>query len=195
MVVASASEDGQTVTNGMSYRARDLKNANSALVVSVDGADYGDSWRDSVAFQQRLENQAFVAGDNGRFAPMMKVGDLIKTTDTYGFGKVEPSYPRGVKEYNLTEIFPQQISDFMIHSLPILGRKLNGFDSANALLTGVETRTSSPVRILRKSDFTAENIEGLYPCGEGAGYAGGITSAAVDGLRCAMAVMKKYKPY
>ena len=82
----------------------------------------------------------------------------------------------------------------MINSLPILGKKLTGFDSANAILTGVETRTSSPVRILRKSDFTAENIEGLYPCGEGAGYAGGITSAAVDGLRCAMAVMRKYIP-
>ena len=194
MVVASASEDGQTVTNGMSYRARNLKNANSALVISVDSADYGESWRDSVAFQQRVENNAFKAGENGKYAPMMKVGDMLGTSETYGFGIAEPSYPRGVKEFDLTQLFPKQVSEFMINSLPILGKKLHGFDSANALLTGVETRTSSPVRILRKADFTAENIEGLYPCGEGAGYAGGITSAAVDGLRCAMAVMRKYSP-
>ena len=195
MVVASASEDGQTVTNGMSYRARNLKNANSAFVISVDSADYGESWRDSVAFQQRLENNAFKAGECGRYAPMMKVGDLLGCSETYGFNTIEPSYPRGVKECDLTQLFPNQISEFMVNSLPVLGKRLHGFDSANALLTGVETRTSSPVRILRKSDFTAENIEGLYPCGEGAGYAGGITSAAVDGLRCAMAVMRKYKPF
>lgn len=194
MVVAAASADGQTVTNGMSYRARNLKNANSALVVSVDSADYGDDWRDAVAFQQRLERAAFEIGDMGAKAPCMKVGDLIKTAETKGFSAVEPSYPRGVKECDLTDILPKQVSEFMIDSLPILGRKLNGFDSANALLTGVETRTSSPVRMARKSDHTAENIDGLYPCGEGAGYAGGITSAAVDGVRCAMALMSRFKP-
>ena len=193
MVVAAASGEGQTVTNGMSYRARDLKNANSAFVISVDSADYGDNWRDAVKFQQKLEKNAFEAGEMGRYAPFMKVGDLLKNTSDKGFGKVEPSYPRGVKEYDLTKLFPAHISEFMINSLPVLGRKLYGFDSANAALTGVETRTSSPVRILRKGDFTAESIEGLYPCGEGAGYAGGITSAAVDGLRCAMALMSRYK--
>ena len=195
MVVAAASGEQQTVTNGMSYRARNLKNANSALVISVDSADYGDGWRDAVAFQCSLEKKAFIAGEMGNKAPFMSVGDLLKSGDTKGFGKVEPSYPRGVKEYNLTEIFPAHISEFMKNSLPILGRRLNGFDSANAILTGVETRTSSPVRIPRGSDFVSVDIEGLYPCGEGAGYAGGITSAAVDGLRCAMAVMEKYRPF
>lgn len=194
MVVAAASENGQTVTNGMSYRARDLKNANSALVVSVDSADYGDSWQQAVAFQQRLEQAAFEAGKMGEKAPCMRVGDLIGSSDTKGFSTVEPSYPRGVVEYDLRKLFPKQISGFMTDSLPVLGGRLYGFDSANALLTGVETRTSSPVRILRRSDCTAENIEGLYPCGEGAGYAGGITSAAVDGVRCAMSLMSRYKP-
>ena len=194
IVVAAASEDGQTVTNGMSYSARDMKNANSAFVVSVDSADYGESWRDAVAFQRKLERSAYEAGGFGANAPFMKVGDLLKSHDYKGFSAVEPSYPRGVKEYNLTEILPLQVTEFMKKSLPILGKRLNGFDSANALLTGVETRTSSPVRIPRGADFVSVNIEGLYPCGEGAGYAGGITSAAVDGLRCAMAIMEKYRP-
>ncbi len=194
MVVAAASEKGQTVTNGMSYRARNLKNANSALVVSVNSADFGESWRDAVAFQQRLEQAAFEAGSMGKNAPCMRVGDLLKSCDEKGFSAVEPSYPRGVVEYDLSRLFPKQVSGFMIESLPILGRKLHGFDSANAMLTGVETRTSSPIRVLRKADYTAENIDGLYPCGEGAGYAGGITSAAVDGIRCAMALMSRYKP-
>jgi len=195
MVVAAASADEQTVTNGMSYSARNMKNANSALVVSVDSIDYGEGWRDAVAFQRKLEYKAYVAGDRGVKAPFMRLGDLLKSTDDKGFGVVEPSYPRGVKEYNLADVFPSHIYDFMKNSLPILGRRLNGFDSSNAVLTGVETRTSSPVRIPRGADFVSVDIGGLYPCGEGAGYAGGITSAAVDGLRCAMAVMGKYKPF
>ncbi len=195
MVVAAASGEQQTVTNGMSYRARDLKNSNSAFVVSVDCSDFGDSWRDAVDFQCRLERRAYEVGDMGDKAPFMRVGDLLRCTDGKGFSGVEPSYPRGVKEIDLTDIFPAHISEFMKNSLPILGRRLNGFDSSNAILTGVETRTSSPVRIPRGSDFVSLDIEGLYPCGEGAGYAGGITSAAVDGLRCAMAVMEKYKPH
>ena len=194
MVVAAASGDEQTVVNGMSYSERNMKNANSALVVSVDSADYGEDWRDAVDFQRKLERAAYKAGNMGSKAPFMRVGDLLGSNDSKGFGKVDPSYPRGVKEFDLTDIFPIQVTEFMKNSLPVLGKRLNGFDSANAVLTGVETRTSSPVRIPRGEDFVSIDIDGLYPCGEGAGYAGGITSAAVDGLRCAMAVMRKYKP-
>lgn len=192
MVVAAASCEGQTVTNGMSYRARNLKNANSALVVSVDTRDYGSGWQDAVSFQQRLERAAFYAAGNDYKAPCMRVADFLKKRSTAGATVVEPSYPIGVKESDITEVLPLQIADFMRYSLPILGRKLQGFDSPNALLTGVETRTSSPVRIMRKSDCVAENVDGLYPCGEGAGYAGGIMSAAVDGLRCAHTLMNRY---
>ncbi len=192
MVVAAASGEGQTVTNGMSYRARDLKNANSALAISVDTTDYGSGWQDAVAFQERLEHAAFCAADKSCKAPFMRVGDFLKHPVHAAGATVVPSYPIGVKEVDLTTILPPQITDFMRHSLPILGRKLAGFDAPEALLTGVETRTSSPVRIMRKEDCKALNIDGLYPCGEGAGYAGGIMSASVDGLRCALALMNRY---
>ncbi len=192
MVVAAASGEGQTVTNGMSYRARDLKNANSALVVSVDAADYGSGWRDAVAFQQGLEQAAFKAAGSDYKAPCMRVADFLKKPSSSSVARVEPSYPIGVKEMDITAILPPQVTAFMRHSLPILGQKLSGFDTPGALLTGVETRTSSPVRVLRNNGCMAESLDGLYPCGEGAGYAGGIMSAAVDGLRCALALMNRY---
>ncbi len=192
IVVAAASGEGQTVTNGMSYRARNLKNANSALVVSVDTADYGGGWQDAVAFQQRLERTAFKVAGSDYKAPCMRIADFLKTTAPSRAMQVEPSYPIGVKETDITSILPPQVASFMGHALPILGQKLSGFDAPGAVLTGVETRTSSPVRVARNGDCVAEGIDGLYPCGEGAGYAGGIMSAAVDGLRCALALMNRY---
>ncbi len=192
MVVAAASGEGQTVTNGMSYRARNLKNANSALVVSVDAADYGSGWQDAVAFQQGLEQAAFKAAGSDYKAPCMRVADFLKNPSPSSAAWVEPSYPIGVKEMDITAVLPPQVVAFMRHSLPVLGQKLPGFDAPGALLTGVETRTSSPVRVLRNSGCVAERLDGLYPCGEGAGYAGGIMSAAVDGLRCALALMNRY---
>ncbi|MFV0498205.1 MAG: NAD(P)/FAD-dependent oxidoreductase [Candidatus Fimivivens sp.] len=193
MVAAAASGEGQVVTNGMSYRARNLKNANSALVVSVDSTDYGGSWQDAIAFQQRLESAAFNVAGKDYKAPCMRVADFLQLPLSSGNTRVEPSYPVGVKEADIAALFPPQIAAFMRHALPILGRKLSGFDAPSALLTGVETRTSSPVRMMRRSSCMAESIDGLYPCGEGAGYAGGIMSAAVDGLRCALALMNRYK--
>ena len=194
MVVAAASGEGQTVTNGMSYRARNLPNANSALVVSVDSSDFGPGWRDAVSFQQRLEAAAFHAGGAGASAPAMTVGALLSTG--CGSPSVEPSYPRGVREADLRALLPRQVGDFLVESLPLLGKKLRGFDAPGALLTGLETRTSSPVRILRgRESCEAPGIGGLYPCGEGAGYAGGIMSAAVDGLRCAHALMARWAPF
>lgn len=192
MVVAAASGEGQTVTNGMSYRARNLKNANSALAVSVDTGDYGNAWQDAVAFQERLEHAAFCAAGKDYKAPCMCVADFLNQPRFGVKSQVEPSYPIGVKESSLTAVLPPQVSAFMRHSLPILGQKLSGFDACDALLTGVETRTSSPIRIMRNQDCKAFNVDGLYPCGEGAGYAGGIMSASVDGLRCALALMNRY---
>ncbi len=190
MVVAAASGEGQTVTNGMSYRARNLPNANSALVVSVDTADYGPGWLDAVSFQQRLEAAAFAAGGGNGTAPAMTVGALLGTGKAKRL--VEPSYPRGVREANLRALLPGQVGDFLVDALPMLGKKLRGFDAPGAMLTGLETRTSSPVRLPRGEDCVALGLEGLYPCGEGAGYAGGIMSAAVDGLRCAAALIARY---
>ncbi|HWP51810.1 MAG TPA: hypothetical protein VN626_08955 [Clostridia bacterium] len=192
IVVAASSGEGQTVTNGMSYRARDLKNANSALVVSVDTADFGSGWQDAIAFQERLEHAAFDAAGRNYKAPCMRVADFLKKPLPIGAAQAEPSYSIGVKETDITAMMPPQITAFMRRSLPILGQKLSEFDAPGALLTGVETRTSSPVRMMRKEDCVSENIDGLYPCGEGAGYAGGIMSAAVDGLRCALALMNRY---
>ncbi|MBC8576645.1 NAD(P)/FAD-dependent oxidoreductase [Yanshouia hominis] len=189
MVVAAASGEGQTVTNGMSYRARNLPNANSALVVSVDSADYGPNWQDAVAFQRRLEGAAYAAGGRDGAAPAMTVGALLKSGRVEN--PVEPSYPRGVRECDLLALLPPQVGEFLVESLPVLGGRLRGFDAPGAVLTGLETRTSSPVRLLRREDCMADGIEGLYPCGEGAGYAGGIMSAAVDGLRCARALMQR----
>lgn len=192
MVVAAASAGGQVVTNGMSYHDRALPNANAALAVSVSPDDYGPGWRDGVAFQRRLEEAAFAAGGGDFTAPCMTVGRLLGTRGSAP--AVDPSYPRGVKEADLAALFPPQVSDLLRRSLPILGRKLAGFDAPGALLTGVETRTSSPVRMPRGDRLCSMGIDGLYPCGEGAGQAGGIMSAAVDGLRCALALMARFSP-
>ena len=189
MVVAAASAEGQVVTNGMSYHARDFKNANSAYAVSVSPDDFGTGWRDGIAFQQKLEHSAFVAGGSNGKAPFTTVGKLLGN----GRGSnITPSYPLGVCEYPIEKLFPKQVSDMMIKALPILGNRLTGFNSPFAVLTGVETRTSSPLRVARGENLTAENADGLYPSGEGAGYAGGIMSASVDGIRCAAAIINRF---
>jgi len=190
-VVAAASENGGVVTNGMSAYARDLPNANSALAVSVSSEDFGNGWRDAIAFQRKIESAAFKAGGCSYKAPAMTVGGFLKTASSDST-KVEPSYSLGVADKDIREVLPPVVTQMMFDSLPILGRKLRGFDSPDAVLTAAETRTSSPVRIIRGENGCAVGVDGLYPCGEGAGYAGGITSAAVDGLRCAMALMKRF---
>lgn len=190
-VVAAASQEGGVVTNGMSSYARDLPNANSALAVSVSPDDFGSSWKDAIAFQRKIESAAFKAGGCGYKAPAMTVGAFLGTSSSDS-SKVEPSYSLGVVDKDIREVLPPVVTQMMFDALPILGRKLRGFDSPDAVLTAAETRTSSPVRIIRGENGCALGVDGLYPCGEGAGYAGGITSAAVDGLRCAMALMKRF---
>ena len=188
-VGAAASEAGGVVVNGMSLYARDGENANSALLVNVLPEDFGgEDPLAGVRFQQKWERAAFRAGGGDYRAPAQKVGDFLACRDSDGPGKVTPSYRPGVKWGSLDDCLPEFVTSAMREALPLLDRKLKGFAHPDAVLTGVETRSSSPVRIERDKGCVS-NIVGLYPCGEGAGYAGGIMSAAVDGIRCAEAVM------
>ena len=189
-VVAAASEAGGVVVNGMSLYARDGENANSALLVNVLPEDFGgDDPLAGVRFQQRWERVAFEAGGGDYRAPAQRLGDFLARRPSDGPGGVTPSYRPGVKWGSLDGCLPGFVTEAMREALPLLDRKLKGFAHPDAVLTGVETRSSSPVRIERDENCVS-NIAGLYPCGEGAGYAGGIMSAAVDGIRCAEAIIK-----
>ena len=189
-VVAAASEEGGVVTNGMSLFARDGENANSALLVNVTPEDFGgDDPLAGVRFQRKWERAAFAAGGGDYRAPAQRVGDFMARRPSEGPGKVKPSYRPGVKWGSVDACLPAFVTDAMREALPLLDRKLKGFADPDAVLTAVETRSSSPVRIERDAACVSVTLRGLYPCGEGAGYAGGIMSAAVDGLRCAEAVL------
>lgn len=189
-VVASASEPESVVTNGMSCFARDLENANSALLVGVGPEDFSsDHPLAGMYLQREIERKAFILGGRTGCAPAQLVGDLLAGRATTAARSVSPSYKPGVVMGDLSELFPGYITDALREALPLLGRKLRGFDHPAAVLTGPETRSSSPVRIPRGDGLVSIDCAGLYPCGEGAGYAGGITSAAVDGVRCAEAVL------
>ena len=189
-VFAAASEIGGIVTNGMSYSARDGENANSALLVGVKPEDFpGEGVLAGMYWQRGIEQQAFRLAHETYAAPAQLVGDFLAGRASEGPGSVQPSYRPGVIWTDLHLLLPNVICDTLRAAIPELGKKLGGFDAPDGVLTGPETRSSSPVRILRGSDCSS-SLSGLYPCGEGAGYAGGITSAAVDGMRCAEAVIK-----
>ncbi len=188
-VVPSADREDAIVTNGMSCFARDGKNANSALVCSVSAEDFGGDPFKAMAFQHEIEKKAFEMGREK--APAQTVGAFLNGGISK-FGKVEPTYARGVADKKLADLFPEEITSVLKTGLLAMDRKLCGFADPQAVLTGPETRTSSPVRIVRNSEtLEAVGIEGLYPCAEGAGYAGGIMSAAADGIRCAEKVLEK----
>ena len=189
-VVAAASEQGRLVTNGMSLRARDGENINGGFLVGVSPDDFGSSHPlAGVAFQQAWEEAAFHKGGGSWHAPAQRVGDFLKSMPSNGLGTVKPTYLPGVKPGDLEGCLPGFVLDTLRGALPVFDRKLHGFADPDALLTGVETRSSSPVRLLRGEDGQAVGLRGLYPCGEGAGYAGGIVSAAVDGVRMAEALV------
>lgn len=191
-VVCSASEPGMLATNGMSLHARAGENANSALLVSVTPADFGsDAPLAGVEFQRRYERLAYQAGGGGYVAPAQRVEDFLRGRASTRFGDVKPSYRPGVRPADLAECLPGFAVESMRIALPQLGRLLRGFDMPDAVLTGVETRSSAPVRIERGDDGCA-SVAGLYPAGEGAGWAGGIMSAAVDGIRQAQQVLKAH---
>ncbi|MHB8917812.1 MAG: NAD(P)/FAD-dependent oxidoreductase [Desulfocucumaceae bacterium] len=193
-VVSAASEEGCVVTNGMSQYARSEKNANSALLVGVTPDDFGSTHPlAGVEFQRNWEKRAFDLGGRNYGAPVQLVGDFLEDRPSKTLGGVRPSYTGPVVPAELKKCLPDYVISTMREAIPHFDRKLEGFALADAVLTGVETRTSSPVRIVRDNDCRS-SIAGLYPAGEGAGYAGGIVSAAVDGMRVAERIIMKYKP-
>lgn len=187
-VVAAASEQGGVVTNGMSLRARDGANINGGFLVGVGPEDFaGGDVLAGVAFQQHWERAAFQLGGGGFAAPAQRVEDFLLRRPSEGPGAITPTYRPGVTWTALDTCLPEAVLDTLRQALPLMDKKLRGFAAPDGVLTGVETRSSSPVRILRDDSFQSP-LRGLYPCGEGAGYAGGIVSAAVDGIRVAEAV-------
>ncbi|MBC7167395.1 NAD(P)/FAD-dependent oxidoreductase [Phenylobacterium sp.] len=190
-VVAATSEPGRVVTNGMSQYSRNERNANSGFVVGISPADYGsDHPLAGVELQRQLESAAFVAGGGDYFAPGQRVGDFLAGRASTALGEVIPSYRPGVRPTDLAPLMPAYVIEAMREALPVFGRKIPRYDDPDAVLTGVETRTSAPLRITRGPDFQSLNVRGLFPAGEGAGYAGGILSAAVDGIKVAEAVAR-----
>jgi uncharacterized protein len=212
-VVAATSEPGRVVTNGMSQYSRNERNANAGIVVGIEPADYptdaasfqaafGDTVDSNkratdkyhplagIAMQRKLESNAYLLGGGTYEAPGQLVGDFIQGSASTQFGSVMPSYKPGVKLGSLATALPAYAIAAIREALPAFGKKIKGFDMPDAVLTGVETRTSSPLRITRADDFQSLNVAGLYPAGEGAGYAGGILSAGVDGIKVAEAVGK-----
>ena len=190
VVMASSSEKNTIVSNGMSYFARDGINANSAILVNVVPDDFeGSSPLEGIYFQKDLEEKAFVLGGYNYFAPIQRVEDFIKNKQSKFIGSIKPTYLPGVTLSNLNDILPEFVSATLKEGIQYFDTKLSGFANPDSILTGIETRSSSPVRILRNKDLVS-NILGLYPCGEGAGYAGGIMSAAVDGIKCAIAILE-----
>ena len=187
-VVAAASEPGRVVTNGMSQYSRNERNANSGIVVGVTPADYPGHSLAGIAFQRQWEERAFELGGRNYSAPVQRVGDFLAGRASTALGAVIPSYTPGVQWCDLSSALPDYAIAAIREALPIFDRQIKGFAMHDAVLTGVETRTSAPIRIKRGENYQSLNTAGLYPAGEGAGYAGGILSAAVDGIKVAEAL-------
>ena len=185
----ATSEEEGVVTNGMSNYARDERNANSALIAQVTRADFdSDSPLASIEFQRKLERAAYAAGGNTYKAPVQLGGDFLQDKESQRFGEVLPSYAAGTAFADLRAVLPEPITQALKLAITDMDRRLKGFAAPDAILTAVETRTSSPIRIERDESMQSIGVQGLYPCGEGAGYAGGITSSAADGIRVATAI-------
>ncbi|AJA10602.1 Hypothetical protein SKP52_18660 [Sphingopyxis fribergensis] len=194
-VVAATSEEGRVATNGMSQYSRNERNANSGFVVAIDPErDYPGDPLAGLAFQRHWESLAFVAGGSNYKAPAQRVGDFLAGRPSTALGSVVPSYRPGVTPTDLAACLPDFAVEAMREAIPVFGRQIAGYDHPDVVMTGVETRTSSPVRFTRGDDFQSLNTAGLFPAGEGAGYAGGILSAAVDGIKVAEAVARSLMP-
>jgi uncharacterized FAD-dependent dehydrogenase len=190
-VIASSSNKEAIVTNGMSEYKRDKENANAALLVNVLTTDFaGDDPLAGVTFQEELEHHAYILGGSNNYAPVQRVEDYLSNKISENVGEITPSYKPGYTLSNLNELFPEYINKTLKESIIAFDKKIKGFANPDAILTGVETRSSSPVTITRNDDLEC-NLPGIYPCGEGAGYAGGITSAAVDGIKVAIKIIEK----
>jgi len=189
-VVAAASEEGRLTVNGMSLHARDAKNANSAVLVSVSPSDFpGDGALKGMYFQREIEERAFALGGGNYFAPVQLVGDFLQGRSSREIGDIQPSYKPGYELMDLRECLPEFVAESLKDAIFKMGSKLQNFDKFDAVLTAVESRSSSPVRIYRGNSYES-SVPGLIPCGEGAGYAGGIMSACVDGVVCAESLIK-----
>ncbi|HMA64286.1 MAG: NAD(P)/FAD-dependent oxidoreductase [Fibrobacterota bacterium] len=193
-VIAAASEPGGIVTNGMSYNARSGRNANAALLVNITPADFPDSHPLSgFTFQRIWEAKAFELAGSNYYAPVQRLDDFLNNRKTVKYGSIAPTYTPGVTSSDLSKCLPSYVIATLHKALPHFNRQISGFAHPDALLTGVETRSSSPLRMTRSESFES-NLSGLYVAGEGAGYAGGITSAAADGIRVAEAIIQKFRP-
>ena len=187
-MVAAASEEGRVVTNGMSYADRDGENANAALLVTVNPEEFPyEGTLGGMKWQRDIEEAAYKVSGSYK-APAQRVGDFLANRPSEGAGEIQPTYRPGVVWTDLNDVLPEKICRSLKQALPLLDGNLSGFAGADAVLTAPETRSSSPVRIIRGEDRQSE-LKGFYPCGEGAGYAGGIMSAAIDGIQSAEAVI------
>lgn len=193
-VVAASSERERLVVNGMSYHARDLENANSALLVNIGPEDFGNGVLDGMLFQERIESACYALGGGGYVAPVQTVGDFLKGEKSSALGDIRPSVRPGHVLSDLSSLYPASITDSLRAAIGGMGMRLKGFDRQDAVLTGAETRSSSPVRLLRdKVQRESVNVKGVYPIGEGAGYAGGIVSSAIDGIACAQEIIQTFR--
>ena len=193
-VVAASSERERLVVNGMSYHARDLENANSALLVNIGPEDFGNGVLDGMLFQERIESACYALGGGGYVAPVQTVGDFLKGEKSSALGDICPSVRPGHVLSDLSSLYPASITDSLRAAIGGMGMRLKGFDRQDAVLTGAETRSSSPVRLLRdKVQRESVNVKGVYPIGEGAGYAGGIVSSAIDGIACAQEIIQTFR--
>lgn len=188
-VVDASSEAGRKCVNGMSYHARDAENSNSALIVTVDEKIYGDKLLDSIRFQRHIEEKAYKLGE-GKI-PVQRLEDFKNNKKSTSLGKVSPSVKPAYKLTNLREIYPEEINQMIIRATDFMAKRLKGFDDKDAILSGVEVRTSSPVRLLRDEDNKSQGLENLYVIGEGSGYSGGIVSSAIDGIRTAEKLLNR----
>ena len=188
-VVAASSEEGGMVVNGMSEYARDKENANCALLVGIEPPFESDHPLAGMYLQREIEQKAFKLGGGDYTAPAQLLGDFLKDTPSTKLGAVNPSCPTGVTMTDIRKVLPKKVTDTIAGAIQDFDNKLHGFNLYDAVLTAPESRSSSPIRIIRDEFYQATRLRGLYPCGEGAGYAGGIVSAGVDGIRCAEAVL------
>jgi len=189
-VIAAASEVGHLVTNGMSQYKRDGNNANSAIVAEVYPKDFGDQPLAGINFQKVWEKKAFIAGGSNYYAPVQLVGDFLEGKESENLGSVEPTYQPGIVLSDLRELLPDFVIEAILEALPNFDKRIDSFSSFDAVLTAVETRTSAPLRIIRGKDHQSISVKGLYPAGEGSGYAGGIMSSAIDGIKSAEKIIK-----
>lgn len=191
-VMPSQSEKETVVVNGMSNYLRDGENANSAIICQVGKKDFGEDLFGGINFQKRLEKQAFKLGGCDYKAPCSLIGDYLSGKVSNDFGEVNPTYAIGVKKADLSKLFSEEINGCLRQAIAVMGNKIKGFDCYDGVLTGVESRTSAPVRVLRNDSGASVSASNLYPCGEGCGYAGGITSAGADGKKIAYKIAVKY---